>query len=251
MTHSGMTDALNLMIETPDIETSSEDYASRFSGAAGRWMLSVQERAIMKLLRGRGIRTVLDVGGGHGQLTEALLREGYEVTVFGSDPVCKKRVARWVDGGKCHFAAGNLLALPFKGRQFDAVVSIRLLSHMEQWTRLVRELTRVARHTVIVDYPTVRSLNFLTPFLFGAKKKIEKNTRAYLVFDEAHLTREYLKHGFRRTRRHAQFFVPMVVHRMLKSPGASAALEFAPRWTGLTAFLGSPVIGRFDRTAAS
>ncbi len=55
--------------ETADIETSSDGYANRFGGKTGAWMLAVQERVTKQLLRDvPASATVLDVGGGHGQL---------------------------------------------------------------------------------------------------------------------------------------------------------------------------------------
>jgi hypothetical protein len=54
--------------EDADLETSSEDYARRFAGPAGRWSLEVQARSTMELLRGLPPgSSILDVGGGHAQ----------------------------------------------------------------------------------------------------------------------------------------------------------------------------------------
>lgn len=51
-------------LETADIETSSEDYASRFAGAVGAWLLKTQEDATLRMLLPYPGATVLDVGGG-------------------------------------------------------------------------------------------------------------------------------------------------------------------------------------------
>ena len=37
--------------ETADVETSSDAYAARFSGPAGAWMLSVQERIVLRFMK--------------------------------------------------------------------------------------------------------------------------------------------------------------------------------------------------------
>ena len=79
--------------------TSSDDYARRFSGAVGRYFLEVQTDATLELLRPLAAASVLDVGGGHGQLTGALVEAGLDVTVLGSDPACERRVAPWTRGG--------------------------------------------------------------------------------------------------------------------------------------------------------
>ena len=54
--------------ETADVETSSEDYARRFSGRVGEYFLEVQARAALDLLVPWPGARVLDVGGGHGTL---------------------------------------------------------------------------------------------------------------------------------------------------------------------------------------
>lgn len=231
----------------PDLETSSEAYAARFAGRAGAWMLGVQERALLRLLAPWRAATILDVGGGHGQVTGALIERGDEVTVLGSDPRCQQRIAPLVDSGRCRFVTGDLLDLPYPDRAFDVVISLRLLPHVEAWPRLVAELARVARDAVIVDYPTTRSLNCLTPVLFGAKRRVEGNTRPYRLFREAELLEAFAAHGFARRGRDAQFFWPMVLHRLVDRPALSRTLEGPCRLSGLTAWLGSPVIARFAR----
>ena len=52
--------------ETADIDTSSDDYARRFSGKTGAWFLKVQQAATMRMLALSCQKTILDVGGGHG-----------------------------------------------------------------------------------------------------------------------------------------------------------------------------------------
>ena len=102
-------------------------------------MLEAQERAVRDLLGAPGGATVLDVGGGHGQLALPLAAAGWRVTVLGSDPVCARRIAPAVAAGRVQFVAGDVLALPFPDRAFDFVVSVRLLPHCERWPALVAE----------------------------------------------------------------------------------------------------------------
>ena len=230
--------------ETADIHTSSDEYATRFAGAAGVWMLDVQERITRRLLRGFEGASVLDVGGGHGQLAIPLCRDGWKVTVLGSDESCRHRIQSSVDSGACRFVVGDVIHLPFPDKSFDVVLCFRLLTHCERWPELVRELGRVARRAVIVDYPTGQSLNAIAPALFGAKKKFEKNTRTWALFRHAQVIGEFAKNGYVPTATKKQFFLPMVLHRMLKSRALSAALEAVCRALGLTRLWGSPVIVR-------
>ena len=104
-------------METPDLETSGEEYATRFSGNAGRYFLEIQERAVIDLLKRVPGRTVLDVGGAHGQIAIPLRREGYEVTVLGSSTACHRNLAKRLGReAVIRFVAGDLLNLPFRDR---------------------------------------------------------------------------------------------------------------------------------------
>lgn len=235
--------------ETADIETSNDDYATRFKGKTGAWMLRVQECGALSLLKdsiGSG-GTVLDVGGGHGQLAIPMCRDGYKVTVLSSAESCRKRISGVVDSGKCEFKTGNVIDLPFPDKSFDAVVAVRMLTHCAQWEKLVSEMCRVSRGPVITDYPTSQSLNAVAPALFKAKKKYEKNTREWRLFRHAEVRNAFSAAGFNETGRVAQFFLPMVVHRALKCAAVSAFLEGICGLLLLRRMWGTPVIVREER----
>lgn len=237
------------MPETADIETSSDGYAARFAGPVGSWLLSVQEKITVTMLADSPGATILDVGGGHGQLAWPLCRLGFPVTVLGSDESCRRRIAGLVEGGVCRFVTGNVVQLPFPGRSFDVAMSFRLLPHCLAWPTLIAELTRVARRSVVVDYPTSEGLNAIAPALFGAKKKLEGNTREWRMFTHAEVDGEFEKHDFILKKREPQFFLPMVLHRTLRCRSLSAGLEAACRGLGLTRRWGSPVIAEYGLRA--
>jgi 2-polyprenyl-3-methyl-5-hydroxy-6-metoxy-1,4-benzoquinol methylase len=233
--------------ETADIETSSEDYAQRFSGKIGEWFLKVQEEATLRMLSSCSGASVLDVGGGHGQLTEALIQNGYKVTVFGSSEICKNRIQKWLDQNRCDFRTGNLLDLPYPDCAYDIVISYRLLPHVMRWRQLIAELTRVARKAVIVDYPAIQSLNCLSPFLFNFKKLLEGNTRPYALFRKSEIIKAFEMNRFVVSAQFPEFFFPIVLHKILKSPAFSLTAEKLCRFVGLTFLFGSPIILKLVR----
>jgi 2-polyprenyl-3-methyl-5-hydroxy-6-metoxy-1,4-benzoquinol methylase len=235
--------------EDADLETSSEGYARRFAGPVGRWFLDTQARTTLGLLAPWPRATLLDLGGGHGQVVGPLVEAGYDVTVYGSSPACGERVRPWTDAGKARFGFGALLRTPFADRSFDVVLSYRLLPHVARWPELIAELARLARRAVVLDYPTVRSVNALAGALFGLKKGVEGNTRPFTVFRDAEVWRAFGASGFRPTARRPQFFLPMALHRAVGSAPLARLLEGAASAVGLTAALGSPVIARFEREA--
>jgi 2-polyprenyl-3-methyl-5-hydroxy-6-metoxy-1,4-benzoquinol methylase len=230
------------LTEPADIETASDDYARRFAGPVGEWMLKIQKTIVLRLLRQFGISSVLDVGGGHGQLAVPLCREGFAITVVGSADSCSRRIAGMIDSGICRFQAADLLQLPYPAKSFDAVVCFRLVTHCDRWQILISELCRVARIAVIIDYPTSQSMNFAAGKLFGAKKRLEGNTRTFRLFRHDEIKDAFAAHGFSMEAREGQFFLPMVLHRTLKCRRISAWLEDKCKHYGLTQRWGSPVI---------
>lgn len=233
--------------EIADIETSSEDYASRFTGEIGAWFLKVQEKATLCMLSAFPKANILDVGGGHGQLTGALVHNGYQVTVLGSADACKIQIQKFINENSCSFKVGNILDLPYPDQAFEIVVSFRLLPHVTQWKRFLYELTRVAKKAVIVDYPAVRSINYIAPILFQFKKRLEGNTRPYTSFKESELLTVFKSFGFICDNRYPEFFLPMVLHRILKMPRLSPMVEKILRALGMTYMFGSPVILKMIR----
>jgi SAM-dependent methyltransferase len=233
---------------TPDVETSSARYASRFAGKGGRYLLDVQARAIRKVLADLPPGTALDVGGGHGQLVDLLQEAGWKVTVQGTDAECERNLRELHGKRAVPFVEGDLFALPVPDRSFDLVISVRLISHVDDWPRLIAEMCRVARQSVVIDYPSTSGFNALTPLLFRMKRAFEGNTRTYTSFSRAQLRAEFRRHGFTRLTERKQFFLPMVVHRMARGNVLFRGAEAVFRGLGLTHLAGSPVILRMDRT---
>jgi 2-polyprenyl-3-methyl-5-hydroxy-6-metoxy-1,4-benzoquinol methylase len=193
---------------------------------------------------------VLDVGGGHGQLTRPLLDAGFDVTVLASGPdACGADVRALSREGRLRLECGDLLHAPWPDRAFDAVVCFRLLPHARDWRALAAELARLAAVSVVLDYPTLRSVNAVSGALFGLKHRVEGDTRPFTVFRDREVAAALAAHGFEVTARRPQFFFPMVLHRALRSRRLARALEASAAAAGLTRTLGSPVILRLERRA--
>ena len=236
------------LAEDADIETSSEDYARRFLGPVGRWFIDTQARVTLSFLGVLPVgASILDVGGGHGQIAPALIEAGYEVTIIGSDSSCGARLQPWIAGGRCRFDTGDLRRLPYDDASFDAVVCLRLLPHSVSWTGLIQELCRVASRSVVVDYPSIRSVNIIASRLFRVKRGIELNTRRFMTFSPGQINSAFAAHGFVVRAEQPQFLLPMVLHRLVNRCLFSKAAEAPGRWLGLTKRLGSPIILRADR----
>lgn len=237
--------------ETADIDTAGEDYATRFSGPVGAWFLEVQQRITLELASPWAGGRVLEVGGGHAQLAPAMAAAGFEVTVTGSHDSCRRRLDAAMAPGTFEYRTCDSLALPWPDNSFAVVMAFRLLPHVERWPELLGEMCRVASGAVILDYPDLRSFNFFSERLFGAKMAIEKNTRTFQCFWRKQLVGELAAHNFGRAKLKPQFFWPMALHRAVGSAGFSRAAEGTARALGLNALFGSPVILRAENLAVS
>jgi hypothetical protein len=233
--------------EDADVETSSDAYARRFEGALGDFFLEVQATATLALLAPFPGARVVEVGGGHGQLTGPLLAAGHAVTVVGSTAACAHRVRGHLEAGRAGFAVGDLLRLPLGDRGVEVALAFRLLPHVRALSTLVGELCRVSARAVIVDYPTRRSVNAVQGAFFALKKGIEKDTRPFRVFRDAEVADAFRAAGFEIAERRSQFVAPMALHRAHGSARLARGLETGARVLGLRALLGSPVVVRAER----
>jgi SAM-dependent methyltransferase len=236
-----------MFLETADIETATAEYAARFSGAAGEYFLAEQAEITLRLLGDLPGARVLDVGGGHAQLAEPLVKNGYKVTVTGSADSCRTRLDQRLAPGAFTYQTCDSLALPYADRSFDVVMAFRLLPHVSRWREIIAELSRVADKCVIFDYPDRRSTNILYELLFNMKKKLEGNTRPFTLFSRAEIAAAVVENGFGPPLFRPEFLLPMVLHRKLGNKNLSMALERCFQLAGMTRLFGSPIIFRSNR----
>ena len=236
-----------MTFECPDIETSTSNYAKRFSGDSGKYLLNIQEKTISNILKYQKVRTVLDIGGGHGQLTQFFIDRGCDVTIIGSSDNCFNRIKNKYSKNDINIVTGNLLNTPFKNESFDLVISIRLISHLHNWDALIKESCRLAKTNVVLDYPPILGYNLLSPVFFRLKKSIEKNTRKYKCFSHNKLQKEFIQHGFSINQKIGQFLLPMSLHRLFKSPAFVKSIEEYTHQSRVFNNLKSPIILRADR----
>jgi SAM-dependent methyltransferase len=230
--------------DAPDRVSSTDEYARRFEGAAGRYLLGVQTRGLLALTSALGSALrVLDIGGGHAQAAVPLAQAGHRVTILSSGPEAESRARRLCQGLAVEFRTGPLHEPPAEG--FDLVVALRMVMHMPDWRAFLAGACGAASAggAVLIDYPSWRSSNALEPLLFELKKQAEGGgTRRYEMFWPGQIREGFDALGFTRQRRWAQCALPLVVHRAAKLPAVTGAVESVCRAVGVTGLLGSPVL---------
>jgi len=238
-------------IEQCDVHSSSDDYARRFAGALGQWMLDVQAGAALELIEPWRGGSVLDVGGGHAQLAGPLCEAGYAVTILGSDDSCGQRPRKLLADSGVQFITGDIVDPPFAAAQFDIVLAFRMMAHVGDWRAMLRGLCRVARHAVVVDFATPVSINALAPLFFAAKRKVEVDTRPFRLQRRKDVQAALADEGFGCFRHIGQYVAPMALHRIINSPLLSRKVEGVLHGAGLAPRLGSPIVLRATRESTS
>jgi ubiquinone/menaquinone biosynthesis C-methylase UbiE len=217
--------------------------AARFGGPIGELLAETQERVLREFLGDVRGRSVLDVGTGTGRGALALARLGAVVTgIDASDAmldVARERAAR--DGLSVQFQVGDAHALPFQARSFDFAISLRVLMHAPDWRRCLRELCRVSRSRVVIDYPSAFSVAAAQSASRHIAQTFGRQVEAYRVLRFRSIANVFEEQEFRITRQHRQFVLPIAFHKLAESRGFTEGVEGLLARVGLLRLFGSPV----------
>jgi len=225
-----------------DEHTSSELYRQRFKGKIGNLIIKRQNELLLSFLGDIRGKSILDVGAGHGQLAEALLNAGAEVTAYGSSRGALEKLMPL----PLRSGTGPLYPLPFGDREFDIVVSFRTFPHVPDWRLFLGELCRVAAEKVSFDCVTKDIMSFFKPLLYRIKMKKEPGTRDYTLQKKADIRNAAHESGFRWESSEGQFLLPLVAHRIVKRP-ILMPIEYLARMAGVTRRYGGPVVVLLER----
>jgi SAM-dependent methyltransferase len=217
--------------------------ALRFGGPIGRLLLTTQEDILLGALGAPAGRHVVDVGTGTGRAALALARAGATVTgVDASREMLDVARARASEAGlSVRFDVADAHALPFPDRAFDLAVALRILMHVPDWRRCLAEVCRVSRGRVVVDFPAALSH---AAHESGARRlaaAVGRRGEPYRLLAERDLHDVFNAHGFRVTRIHRQFVLPIALHKRVGSLGFTRVVERGLDAVGLRRVLGSPV----------
>jgi hypothetical protein len=148
------------------------------------------------------------------------------------------------------FDEGDVHALAYPDRSFDAVVCLRMLMHVPDWRRALAELCRVSRRQLVLDYPASTSVASLQVLWRRVAQSMGSRVEAYRVFSPSAIGRELDRHGFRIVATHKQFVLPIALHKAVGSPGFTRGVERALARAGALKLAGSPVTIAAERCAS-
>jgi len=225
----------------------------RFSGPIGTLVAEDQWAVLRDFLAPLSGLSVLDVGTGTGRAAIALAGAGALVTgVDASEQMLGVARERAVAAGvSVAFDTGDAHALAFPDRAFDTAVSLRVLMHTPGWRTCLRELCRVSRDRIVFDYPAAVSVAAIQAASRRLAARLGSGTEAYRVFTDRAIDRELAGCGFRVTRRHRQFVLPIALHKAVNARSFTRVSERVLAGLGLRWLCGSPVTVVAERCASS
>lgn len=217
--------------------------ARRFGGPIGDLVATGQAQVLADMLGSVRGRRIIDVGTGTGRGAFLLAAAGADVTGIDASEqmlaIAKQRAGE--TGAHVDFQVGDAHAIQFPDRSFETAVSLRVLMHTPRWKQCIGELCRVASHSVVLDYPSATSTALAQSIARKLLHPIGLASEPYRVFLDGQIRRELAAHGFRITRVHRQFVLPIAVHKTI---GSRRFTERSEEWlarVGLLRLLGSPV----------
>ncbi len=129
-----------------------------------RWVANLEAQLDrVRAEPGMGSGRALEVGCGEGVISDKLARRW--PSVVGLDLPDSGLRTDWTAYAEPHFLHANADDLPFRDSEFEVVVSVEVLEHLENPERGLREIARVgSRHLVlsVPREPIFRSCNLVT-----------------------------------------------------------------------------------------
>jgi len=225
------------------IEDVAQEYdKDRYGGPFGQYLENLEVETFLSMIDPESER-ILDLGAGTGKLSIPLILKSKEVLSVDSSANMLR-----VAGLKSHKLNIEIKAiisdahyLSFKDRTFDCVVSSRLLMHLIDWERGIKEICRVSKKELVIDFPSNLSFASLDILFKRIKRFFLPETQVYNKYSIGDVTKEIKKNGFQVVQTRKEFFIPFTLHRLFNHPKISNKIERIFRKFYITELFGNPV----------
>ncbi len=187
----------------------------RFKKGGGLVVDETEKSAVLKLV-GSEKKNILDVATGTGRFAAILAKKGNHVTgVDLSNEMLKiaKRTFE-IENVSVKLVVGDATKLPFNDNSFDTVISMRLLIHIDDLDKFVREFARVSKKEVIFDTVNVWSLKAIQIVIANALSGL-LGLSPVSMHSASEVERVAKRNGLKLKRRENTFFIPPAVYLFL------------------------------------
>jgi len=215
--------------------------ADRFGGKIGEYVKETQERLLFSVLPDVKGRHIVDVGAGTGRITIPLIERGASVTACDASKQMLDVLATKIRSDRLVIQQGEAQTLQFPDRSFDCAISLRMLMHVVNWRKSLSELCRVSRDWVVVDFPPRRGFLLMAPLVHRIRKSFKSDYQPYATIPMSEIRDVFHKNRYDIVHVDPGFFLPMSVHRLMRSLTLTRLSEKIFQVLGLTYLVGAPI----------
>jgi SAM-dependent methyltransferase len=215
--------------------------SNRFGGPIGILIKEAQEEAVFAKLPDVKNWNVIDVGAGTGRFTLPFLERGARLTACDASAQMLEVLKEKAGNNDLSVFVTDAHHLDFPDRGFDCAISFRMLLHVVDPKKALAELCRVSNDWVVFDVPPAHGFLLLAPPVHAVRRLFSRTYQSYRIFSLRALKKELNANGFDVVSMDFGFFLPIIVHRIMKSPGFTKTIEKICTRLRLTALAGSPV----------
>ena len=215
----------------------------KYGGNFGEYLKNQEITTFMSMIDS-DCKSILDIGSGTGKLSIFMNHASYQVvSIDNSHQMLKFAKNKAYETGAVYLPVvcdANFIC--FEDRAFDCVVASRVFMHISHWGKALSEICRVSKKIIVFDFPSAISSSLIDSIFKRAKKFFINNTISYKTLLISRVIEELKNNDFRTVEIKREFFLPLIIHRILDSPEFSEKIENFFRKIGLTDILGSPAI---------
>jgi ubiquinone/menaquinone biosynthesis C-methylase UbiE len=179
--------------ETRALKDMPEHKKSCWTKVGYEQLFEVTKELIDTINKKNKIKTVLDVGCGHGRYCKMLHDKKYSVT--GIDYSKKVIKSAKTLQPQINFMVEDAYNLSFKDKSFDLVMSIGTLQCVSDHEKLLSELTRVAKKVILIS-TLIRNKDIKDPKL-SFKRKLKVDTWPTREYNRTEILPILEKQGFK------------------------------------------------------
>jgi 2-polyprenyl-3-methyl-5-hydroxy-6-metoxy-1,4-benzoquinol methylase len=223
-----------------DAKVAREFDADRFGGKIGEWIRESQERAVFSNLPPVTGWKVIDVGAGTGRFTIPFLEAGAEVTACDASSEMLKVLEAKRSDPKLHVNIVDAHELPFADQSFQCALAFRILLHVVNWRKALAELCRVSSDWLVFDMPPQHGFLRLAPVWHSVRRRFSSNVQSYRTFRHKEIREQLRDCSFEIVTIDPGFFLPLAIHRLIRSIQFTRFSESLFARLGLTRLAGSP-----------
>jgi len=170
----------------------------RFSTLQGAYSDKTQKEIVLSMVDSWDEKRILEVGCGTGRFSIEIAKNGALVT--GLDP--SRTMLKQVENKKCNaeinLVNGHGYELPFKDGALDGCVCINVINHIEDYNKLISEISRVLRKDgfMIMNFSNYFSLYLPIAFYVNLTKRSIQGDVYTKWFKHSEIRKALITSGF-------------------------------------------------------